>query len=687
MKRFILILLFFIVISSCFLKKENIEKDISSNEIVINNEQDNSSDILNSENNINNYKASNTIINKLIHTKLNLSFNYKTKQVTGSAEITLSPYYYPTDTLTLDAQEFDIHNIAVKKNDKYKNLKFSYKNAKLYIQLDKTYNRNERYTIVIDYTANPERINKKASWAITDNKGLYFIDTNTDNPQIWTQGETQSNSAWFPTIDSPNQKMTQEIFLTVKKEYKTLSNGKLIGSLLNSDGTRTDHWKQDLPHAPYLVMISVGDFNILKDYWRDLPVDIYVEEGDETKAKGVFEKTYKMIEFYSRKLDYDFPWDKYSQVVVRNFVSGAMENTGAVVFGDYVLNYYNEDQRREYECVVAHELSHHWFGDLVTCESWANLPLNESFATYFEYLWLEHEYGRNIADKHLEADYNSYNFEHFLKDENLIRFYNKHRDNMFDAHSYQKGGLILHMLRYTVGDDAFWDALELYLKNNEYKAVEIHHLRLAFEEVTGQDLNWFFNQWFLSKGIPELNITYSFNNDNKKAKIKIEQTQNLINTPLYKIPTQIDFYFQDTTIRKQILINEQTENFEFNFKTKPLAMNFDPENSILCNKKENYTTNEYITILDKAPLYKDKKEAFGKLNNYQNINLDKVYLKLLNNSCNKFRYQALSELNLSVKTNWTSEMKTNYKNSLKTLTNDEYYRVKNLAIKISKSNQ
>ena len=688
MKKIILLISIFLLLSSCFLKKESvnqansIEEELEFERTSI---HSNSNIINEKETLLGNYKASNTIINDLIHTKLDLTFDYNNKYVIGNAVVSFKPHYYSTNSLTLDAQEFEIHNISIQKGNKNLPLNFTYKNSKIKIKLDKEYSRNESYTININYTAKPNNVKSKGSWAIHENKGLYFIDANTENPQIWTQGETQSNSAWFPTIDSPNQNMTQEIFLTVKKEYKTLSNGKLIGSLLNNDGTRTDHWKQDLPHAPYLTMIAVGKFNVIKDYWRDLSVDVFVEEGDEQKAKGLFEKTYKMIEFYSENLDYDFPWDKYSQIVVRDFVSGAMENTGAVVFGDYVLSYYNEDQRREYECVVAHELSHHWFGDLVTCESWANLPLNESFATYFEYLWLEHEYNRDIADVHLAADYRSYNFEHTYKDENLIRFYNKHRDNMFDAHSYQKGGLILHMLRYTVGDDAFWDALELYLKDNEFQAVEIHHLRLAFEEITGQDLNWFFNQWFLSKGIPELNINYSYDNNTKTSGIKIEQLQNLHKIPLYKIPTFIDFYFKDTTIRRQILINEQAESFEFVFNTKPMAVNFDPDNSILCKKRENYTSEDYINILDKAPLYEDKKQALDNLIGHKSIKLDKIYINLLNHPYWKFRYKALAALSKSEQENWNENMKTNYKDLLvKISKTDEYYRVRDLAKRIIK---
>ena len=683
MSKHFIIIVSIVLFYSCSHQKHVVkEKNSKQNtEISTKNNSKSAKLISEKEDIINKYKPSNTKINDLINTELHLSFNYEKKQVLGKAKITLKPHFYTTDTLTIDAQSFIIKDILLKDKQKNTTLGFIYKNSKIHIKLNKKYTKNETYTIIINYIAEPEKITKSGSWAIHDNKGLYFIDADTDNPQIWSQGETKSNSAWFPTIDSPNQKMTQDIFLTVKKEFKTLSNGKLISSILNNDGTRTDYWKQTKPHAPYLAMIAVGKFNIFKENaWRDLQIDVFVEKGDEIKAKPLFKNTNKMIEFFSRKLNYDFPWDKYSQIIVKDFVSGAMENTGAVVFGDYVLKYFNEDSRIENETIVAHELSHHWFGDLVTCESWANLPLNESFATYFEYLWLEHQYGRDYADRHIANDYRAYKWEHFIKDENVIRFYNKHRDNMFDAHSYQKGGMILHMLRYTVGDDAFWNALSLYLKTNEFKSVEIHNLRLAFEEVTGKDMNWFFNQWFLSKGIPELKIKYSFNKETKTASIKIEQVQDLEKMPLYKIPTYVDIYFEGETIRKKIIINEQTEAFSFKCNEKPFAINFDPENSILCKKKENYTTNEYIELLDKAPLYKDKKEAFNELKSYKSKRLNQVYLKLCKHPFWRFRYEALSRLNPTNTNDWTDKMKAAFLVILEDMSkNDKVIRIKNLA--------
>ncbi len=592
------------------------------------------------------YRYSDTIFFDLIHTKLDIKFNFQKKHVLGIAEIKLKPWLYPTTIVKLNANRFDIHEIALINPENKIPLKYNYNDSIISIQLDKTYRADDTITIFINYTAKPDEILSSGSWAIRDNKGLYFIDTDTDRPQIWTQGETQSNSGWFPTIDSPIQNMSQEIFLTVPIQFKTLSNGLLVSSLPNTDGTRTDYWKQDKPHAPYLVMVAVGNFEIIEDYWRDIPVFVYAEEKDIPKAKSLFLKTPKMIELFSRLFAYDYPWDKYHQIVVKNFVSGAMENTGAVVFGDYVLDYVNEEQRLEYECVVAHELSHHWFGNLVTCESWANLPLNEAFATYMEYIWIENEYNRTLADIHLEQDLINYSFERFFKDENLIRFHYKHRDDMFDAHSYQKGALVMHMLRYTVGDNAFWKAIHIYLNENAYRPVEIHNLRLAFEKAVGIDLNWFFDQWFLNNGIPELNITYAYDPISKTASVSVSQIQNLNIFPLYKIPTYVDIYYKDKVLHYPILINKQHSVFNFPSETKPLYINFDPENALLCRKIENYTTDEYINIIEKASLYKDINEALDRLNGISSPDLNKALLKLADHEWWKFRLEALKRINM-----------------------------------------
>ncbi|MFT6198546.1 MAG: aminopeptidase N, partial [Vicingaceae bacterium] len=433
------------------------------------------------------YRASEKKITDLLHTKLEVSFDWDSAFLFGRANLTLSPYFYPSDSLVLDAKGFEIKEVALlDKIGKKSPLKYVYDKEFLKIDLGKTYTRLDTYRIFIDYTAMPNKLNAGGSSAITSDKGLYFINNDgkiADKPkQIWTQGETESSSCWFPTIDSPNEKTTQEIYITVDSNYTTLSNGELMFQSENEDGTRTDYWKQNLPHAPYLFMMAIGEFAVAKDKWRGKPVHYFVEKKYADVAKDIYPNTVEMLEFFSNRLGYEYPWDKYHQVVVRDYVSGAMENTGAVIFGDFIQGNRRFLIDNSGEDIVAHEMFHHWFGDLVTCESWSNLPLNESFATYGEYLWNEHKYGKNQADLHIDNDLKVYLGSSRINKETLIRFnYDNHME-MFDAHSYQKGGRVLHMLRNYVGDDAFFESLKVYLTDNEFQTVEIHNLRLAFEK-------------------------------------------------------------------------------------------------------------------------------------------------------------------------------------------------------------
>ncbi|HLG33751.1 MAG TPA: M1 family metallopeptidase, partial [Bacteroidia bacterium] len=453
------------------------------------------------------------------------------------------------------------------------------------------------------------------SAAIRSDKGLYFINpegTDPDKPrQIWTQGETQSSSAWFPTIDSPNQRMTQEIYINIDSSYKTLSNGLLVYSVNNHDGTRTDYWKQSLPAAPYLTMMAVGKYSVVKDKWRNIEVNYYVEPEYEKYAKMIFGNTPEMMEFFSKTIGVDYPWEKLSQVVVRDFVSGAMENTSSILHGEFLQQDDREYLDETYEDVISHELFHQWFGDLVTCESWSNIPLNESFATYGEYLWNEHKYGREAADKGLQNDLGAYLREAQRKQVNLIRFEYDEREDMFDRHSYQKGGCVLHMLRKYVGDEAFFASLKLYLNENRFTSVEIHNLRLAFEKVTGEDLNWFFNQWFLSKGHPDLEINYEYSDSLKQQKVVIEQKQ-VTSSHLFRIPLDIDFYVNGKAERHRVVVEEAKQEFKFSVAAKPDLINVDAEKMLACSKKDNKPMTEFIYQYRHAPLYLDRYEALQK---------------------------------------------------------------------------
>lgn len=558
------------------------------------------------------YRATATKINDLVHTKLDVKFDYAKAWMYGKEWLTLKPHFYPTDSLTLDAKGMDIKEIAVIKGTSKSPLKFNYDGWQLKINLDKTYKAGESYTIYIDYTSKPNEVKVKGSAAINDAKGLYFINPtgeDKDKPtQIWTQGETEGSSVWMPTIDKPNQKTTAEIYMTVPAKYVTLSNGLLKSQTKNADGTRTDYWKMDLPHSPYLFFMGVGDFAIIKDSYKGKEVSYYVEKEQAPYAKGVFGFTPEMMKFFSEKLGVEYPWQKYNQIVGRDYVSGAMENTTATLHQESA--YQNARQLTDgnsWETVIAHELFHQWFGDLVTTESWSNLTVNESMADYSQTLWMEYKHGKDAGDAENQEGLSQYLSNPEEAEKNLVRFKYSDKEDMFDLVSYQKGGRVLNMLRNYVGDDAFFKSLNNYLTVNKFKNGEATQLRLAFEEITGQDLNWFWNQWYFGNGHPVLKIDYKYDDTKGKVLVIIEQTQ--ATGKIFKLPFAIDIYNGAKKIRQNVWAENRIDTFTFSYTKRPDLVNVDGDKVLLCEKTDNKTAENYIHQIKYAPLYMDRKEA------------------------------------------------------------------------------
>ena len=632
------------------------------------------------------YNPSEKRVNDLLHTKLKVNFDWENQQLNGEAFLTLKPYFYATDSLTLDAKAMEIH--SVRQNDgKSMELKYTYDGQFLRIKLPKEYSRTEQYNIYIEYTANPEEVKQEGSSAISDAKGLYFINHDgadkNKHMEIWTQGETEASSAWFPTIDSPNEKTTEEIYITVKDKYTTLSNGLLVGSTPNKNGTRTDYWKMDQPHSPYLFMMAVGEFAIVKDTWKkkdssEMEVSYYVEKKFEPHARAIFGKTPKMIEHFSELLGVEYPWSKYSQVVVRDYVSGAMENTSATIHGEFLYQTKREIIDGGNESIIAHELFHHWFGDLVTCESWSNLPLNESFANYSQFLWDDFEHGRMEADMNAYGEMEGY----FMSAQqgghvDMIRFDYQSKEDMFDGHSYNKGGRILNMLRSYVGDDAFFASLKLYLTENAHKSAEIHDLRLAFEETTGEDLNWFFNQWFLSSGHPVLKYEQEYNDSTKKLTVSITQKQDTEKWPVYKLPIYIDIYVGGKPRRELVWVENVENTFEFNASSQPNLVNIDAKKVLLAKKTDKKSLEQSIYQLNHAGLWLDKKEAIDKCGKSSDPNAVEAIINALNQPFWNIKTMAMGKIKKAVQAK--PEV---VKNKLKTLaTDDKNPKVRAKAIK------
>ncbi|GAB3233878.1 M1 family metallopeptidase [Hymenobacter seoulensis] len=556
-----------------------------------------------------------TMLHDLKDTKLDVRFDWAKQWLLGTAVLTLHPHFYPQNQLVLDAKGFDVKSVELMNGSrKGKDLKYSYDKKKLTITLDRQYTRTEQFQVRIQYVAKPNELPKGGSEAIVSDKGLYFINplgTEKDKPrQVWTQGETEGSSCWFPTIDRPNQRMTQEISLTVDSNLKTLSNGLLVSSRRNSDGTRTDVWKQTLPHAPYLAMMAVGEFAVVSDTWHGKPVEYYVDPPFQYTAKQVFGNTPEMLDFFSKKLGVEYPWEKYAQVAVHDFVSGAMENTTASTFQQQLVQFSARelpDMSYEPESVIAHELFHQWFGDYVTTESWANLPLNESFADYSELLWAEYKYGADAAALVQQTKLRNYLEEAQMKREPLIRYRYADHEDMFDRHSYDKGGRVLHMLRKQVGDEAFFASLNRYLTQNKFTASEIAKLRIAFEETTGEDLMWFFDQWFMQRGHPELRVTHSY--ENSQVVLRVQQVQDTLYQPVFRLPVTVATWNSNQPTEHRILITKADQTFRLPVNQRPSLVKFDNDGVLLAQIDEVQSQEELQYQLSHAKGYLQKYEA------------------------------------------------------------------------------
>lgn len=598
------------------------------------------------------YRATHTKTTELKHTKLKVSFDFQKEHMHGEAWITASPYFYSTDQLVLDAKAMLIHEVRLDQNGKKSPLNYEYKDDQIKITLDKTYTKNQDYQVYIKYTARPNEVKQEGSAAINDAKGLYFINPRgeeIDKPtQIWTQGETESSSCWFPTIDKPNQKTTQEIYMTVPDKFITLSNGLLKSSTKEANGQRTDHWVMDKKHAPYLFFMGVGEYSVVKDKWKNIAVDYYVEKEYEAYAKQIFGMTPEMIEFFSKVLHYEYPWQKYAQIVGRDYVSGAMENTTAVLHAEQAQQKPGDlIDENTWENTIAHELFHHWFGDLVTTESWSQLTMNESLANYSEYLWNEYKHGKDAADHHLMTDIEYYKHTAADFNKDLVRFDYASREDVFDLVSYNKGGSILHMLRNYVGDEAFFLALNDYLKTNEYGTGEAHQLRLSLEKITGKDMNWFFNQWYFGSGHPKLDIKYSYEPVKKEVVVSVSQAQS---GAFFEFPLAIDVYEGTKVKRHNVWVSAKTKNdFVIGYTQKPDLIHVNADEILLAEINDSKTPEQYFHQYTNAKEFKSRYLAVenAKENLDKNSSALKTIVAALKDPFFRIRIEALSALDLS----------------------------------------
>jgi len=555
------------------------------------------------------YRGERPRINDLVHTDIAIRPRFDTRTVDGRVLITLRPHFYSVDSLTLDAKSMKIHSLSVEGRQ----AKYRYDGRQIKIRLPRTFRRNETYRVSIRYTAYPDSVPSEPGQAITDNRGFYFINEKPGRypAQFWTQGEPESNSVWFPTIDSPNQKSTEKLSVTVPDGWVTLSNGIKIAEHPNPDGTRTHVWSQDKPHAPYLFFVAGGPFAVVRDSLGSMPVNYYVEKKYVPVARQIFGKTPRMIRYYEKITGIPFPWDKFSQIVTRKFVSGAMENTTAVNHSE--MAYQDADQLiddNRWEDVIAHELFHQWFGDYVTAESWSQIAMNESFADYGEALWEEYDEGPDKRDYKLEQDLKTYLMMPGAASKPLVRYRYARPDDVFDVVSYQKGALILHYLRHLVGDSAFFAGLHRYLDRNAFGTGEAARLRLAMEDVSGRDLKPFFDQWFYGSGHPVYEVDYIYHDTTGGGTVEVRIRQQTPET--YRFPLDIDIYEGNRVHHHNVRVTDSLQSFRFPYRRRPSLVNVDAAHVVPSVIHERRADSTYYFQYFHAPRYKDRRLGLDK---------------------------------------------------------------------------
>ena len=527
------------------------------------------------------YRASATRVWDIKNTRVALNFNWKEKTADVKEWIKLRPYFYATDTLVMDAKSMRIDSVMLVGKKGNTKLNYTYEKDELKIRFGQEYKMNDTIELYLKYTAMPYATQTGGSGAITDDRGLYFINTDYKVPhkpaQIWTQGESESNSHWMITIDKPNTRTTTQIELTVPDSMTTLSNGAMIKQIKEKDGMRTDIWRMDMPIQVYATMFSIGKYSIIKDHWKNKEVNYYVEPQYAPYAKLMFNHTPEMMDYFSLRTGVPYPWNKYDQVVVRDYVSGAMENTTASLFGEFMNQNAREIADRNSEDVVSHELFHMWFGDYATCESWTNITVNESFANYGEQLWRTYKYGKAAGDELAYNDLQGYIGASQINDPQLVRFNYDSREEVFDAISYNKGGAILRYMNNIMGDAAFDKSMNIYLTKNALHSAEAHNWRMAVEEATGQDWNWFFNQWYFHAGHPVVRVTYNYDDSAQKLTVNVTQAQSESQPDsnfIYRLPLKTEVIYGNDKNIIDWNITKKKDTFVYAYKNgvKPVVI-------------------------------------------------------------------------------------------------------------------
>lgn len=539
----------------------------------------------------------------LLHTSLDLTPQFESESVAGTARHRLTPLLGGLDRVAFHAVGMDIVEAVQVVSGQRRGVGVEYDSTMLTLVPPEPLLADSTYEFEIRYVAHPARGAGRGGLG-EGGRGFYFIDPTGTDPfrptQIWTQGQSSSNRRWFPTWDYPNDRMTFEIALTVPDSLRTFANGELVEQAPLAGGLRRDRWVLDQTQPAYLAAVAVGPWAVVEDSVRSIdgrviPLAYIVEPAFEAEAAAIFGETPRMVEVFEQRLGIPYPWANYKQVAVRDFTAGGMENTTLTTLFEGVQT--DERARLDYSGrdLLAHELVHHWFGNYVTAEDWANLALNESFASYFERVYLEDAHGRDEAQAHSIADRRSYFAEAERMRRPIVWFGYRNEGQMFDRHTYQKGGQVLHQLRFELGEDAFWAGLNHYLTKHAYATVEMENLRQALEEATGRNLRRFFDQWWRNPGHPVLEVEQAYFAGSRLYTVQVVQRQNTAESPVFHFDVNVELNYptQPRELRR-VRITSADTTLRFRVPERPSFVRFDEGDWLLADIRYRQPVEEAL---------------------------------------------------------------------------------------------
>ncbi|MCU0914071.1 MAG: HEAT repeat domain-containing protein [Planctomycetes bacterium] len=505
----------------------------------------------------------------ILHVAIDVTPDFKARTIRGVTSIRFAPIVRELAELSLDAKDLCVSAVSATQSL----AGYSATDEKIVITFSRPIPPGQEATVFITYEAEPQR-------------GLYFrtpeLGYEERDMHLFTQGESHEAPYWFPNYDYPNERATSEVTCRVPPDMTVLSNGSLLRERLDPNtGLKTVTWFQSKPHVNYLIALAAGRFAKIEAQHRNVPLAFYTPASLIHLARRSFEGTADMIAFYEREIGIPYPWNKYDQVVVRDFVAGGMENTTLTILTDNTLFTDETENIHSSEGLVAHELVHQWFGDYVTCKDWSHLWLNEGFATYYEKLYDGHRHGRDAMLYNLYGTARGILRDRADEKPIVWRGYGD-AGEQFDYRSYSKGGWVLHMLRTELGEELFRRCIKTYMERNPLCCVETADLRSVVEELSGRSCDRFFDQWVYHAGFPKLTVSYKWLGTDKLARVSVRQTQRTgDDVLLFCLHTKLRFLVNGKPIDKDITIDQKEHDFYIPLEREPKIVRFDPQYGLL----------------------------------------------------------------------------------------------------------